>query len=131
MALIFRATIKPFNFDDFENRVLKSYADEVKRELENRTPGKAAKVWKISGPESSHITLSNDTAYLPFLERGTGLYGPGHTLIKPKTASILTWIEGSRRIFAKSTKGMKPQPFIKNAVQAGMLAGREVINGNA
>jgi hypothetical protein len=126
MALIFRATIPSLDLEAFEKKILERYADAVKSELVDRTPGKAAKAWKISGPESSTITISNDTKYLPFIERGTGIYGPFATRITPKTASVLAWVQNGKKIFATSTKGMPAQPFIKGAIRAGM----EVAHGN-
>lgn len=126
MALKFRARIKTLDFKEFENRILRVYAESIKAELEERTPGKAANLWQISGPESSVITISNDTSYLPFIERGTGLYGPHHAWVVPKHARMLVWMSQGRKIFAKKTRGMKPQPFVKDAIAAGM----EVANGN-
>jgi hypothetical protein len=126
MALTFRATIQTLDFEGFETRVLETYAEAVRGELETRTPGKAAKAWKISGPESSAITISNDTSYLPYIERGTGLFGPRHAWIVPKTAKVLSWMQNGRQIFATRTRGMESQPFIKEAIRAGM----EVAHGN-
>jgi hypothetical protein len=129
MALTFRIAV-PFNLEDMEARILKTYGSEIRDELQQRTPGTAADHWKVSEPVEGKIVISNEAKYLPFIERGTGLYGPGHILIRPKTASVLTWMEGNQRVFAKYTRGMKPQPFVNQAVQAGMATARGELNGN-
>jgi hypothetical protein len=122
MALKFRASIRSPNLEDLESNVLRTYANAIRSELEDRTPGKAASAWSISGPESSVITISNDTTYVPFIERGTGLYGPRGAWIVPRQSRFLSWMAGGQRIFAKKTRGMRPQPFIKQAIAAGMEA---------
>lgn len=61
---------------------------------------------------------------------GTGIYGPRHARIVPKTASSLAWrstVYGAKYgkyagwAFAKSVKGMKPNPFLKNALPAAFM----------
>jgi len=48
-----------------------------------------------------------------YLEYGTGIYGPLGVPITPKTAKALKFEKGGKTIFAKSIKGMTPQPFIR------------------
>jgi len=55
--------------------------------------------------------------YALYLEYGTGLYGPEHHRIYPKTKKALHWIgKGGGDVFAASTAGMHPQPFIRNTL---------------
>lgn len=51
---------------------------------------------------------------------GTGIYGPRRQPIRPKRAKVLRFKpKGSRRvIYAKSVKGMKPNPFLSDALPA-------------
>lgn len=54
--------------------------------------------------------------YGPFVEYGTGIYGPRGELIRPKTAKMLSWIgPDKKRIFARSVKGMTPRRYMKKA----------------
>lgn len=68
--------------------------------------------------------------YAIWVHNGTGIYGPRQTKIVPKTANVLAWrstTHGAKRgkyagwAFAKSVKGMKPNPFLKNAMPAASL----------
>lgn len=129
MALGFQVSI-PTDFSELEEKILQVYSDEISQSLKDNTPGKAAQNWKVTGPAAGTVTISNDAKHLPFLEKGTGLYGPGKTLITPKTATMLSWMEGNRRIFAHSTKGMPAQPFLKDAIAEGMRTAKEDLNGN-
>jgi hypothetical protein len=54
------------------------------------------------------------------IHRGTGIYGPRRQPITPKTARFLRFKpKGSRRvIYAKSVKGMRANPFLKDALPA-------------
>lgn len=61
--------------------------------------------------------VGTDKNYALFQEQGTGLYGPEHRLIVPKTAKALYALDRSGRIagFFKSSKGTKPKWFMKKA----------------
>ena len=53
-----------------------------------------------------------DKFYASFVEYGTGLYGPARRLITPNDPNgVLSWEDPitGERIYAKSTKGQKPQ----------------------
>jgi hypothetical protein len=50
-------------------------------------------------------------------EAGTGIYGPRHTPITPKTKSTLAWFSGGQWHFAKSVKGSKPRWFMRGSVE--------------
>lgn len=76
---------------------------------------------------------------IPWLDSGTGLYGPAHHKITPKSGNVLAWrvgavrLSGSSRVskgvqlagwaYARSVKGMKGRPFIARSVAE---AGKEV-----
>jgi hypothetical protein len=55
-----------------------------------------------------------------WIHDGTGIYGPRRTPIRPTRAKRLVFKpKGSKRIvFAKSVKGMKANPFLKDALPA-------------
>jgi hypothetical protein len=57
-----------------------------------------------------------------FVHDGTGIYGPHHQLIEPKTAKVLAWKGNMGEfVFAKHVKGMPPNPFLKDALIAAKL----------
>ena len=60
--------------------------------------------------------------YARWVHDGTGIYGPHHQLIKPRNANVLAWHGNMGEfVFAKSVKGMPPNPFLKDAVKAAKL----------
>lgn len=62
--------------------------------------------------------VSTDLAYSRFMEEGTGIYGPAHTPITPKTKKTLAWFSGGQWHFAKSVRGSKPHWYMKGSVEA-------------
>ncbi len=61
--------------------------------------------------------VSVDTKYGKWVEQGTGIYGPYQTPIVPKSGKVMAWNGASGPAFARSTKGMKPRPFFKPAIE--------------
>ena len=53
-----------------------------------------------------------------FVEKGTGIYGPRHRPITPKSAKVLAFKAGGSMVFTKKVLGMKPRPFFKPGWQA-------------
>jgi hypothetical protein len=51
--------------------------------------------------------------YGVYVERGTGLYGPRGTRIVSPTGGVMAWKGNGGMIFAMSTKGQHPNPFMK------------------
>lgn len=57
-------------------------------------------------------------AYGYLLDKGTGLYGPNHALIRPKKATVLSWVRrDGRRVYVKFTKGAKARPWIQKSIR--------------
>lgn len=57
--------------------------------------------------------------YSRWIHDGTGLYGPKHTWIVPKAKKWLRWHDkGGKVHFAKRIKGIKPNPYLKDALPA-------------
>ena len=69
--------------------------------------------------------------YGPYVEYGTGLYGPRKQVIRPRKAKVLSWISRGRgvyaggryraaapgrRVFARFVRGMKPRPYLHPAL---------------
>lgn len=81
----------------------------------------------IPQPKDLAVRVGTDVVYARWVHDGTGLYGPQHKLIKPRKARVLVFkskVYGAKKgkyagwVFAKSVKGMKPNPFLKNALSA-------------
>ena len=129
-------------------RLMKMLGAQVIREATIRAPQKSRNLVRtlqyqpISETEARVAARAN---YAAFVEFGTGLYGPKHERITPKAKKAMRWmggpasafrLSGSVRsgnagagagyIFATSTKGMHPHPFLipgaKAAIQNAGLA---------
>ena len=76
----------------------------------------------IAEPFAEGAMVSVQELYGAFVEYGTGLYGPKHQVITPKTAKVMAW-KGSdgNMVFAASTKGMHAKPYFNPAVDKGMI----------
>lgn len=60
--------------------------------------------------------------YARFVHDGTGLFGPKHHLITPVHAKALRWRGNTGEfVFSKHSKGMPPNPFLKDALPAAKL----------
>lgn len=66
------------------------------------------------------VLVSFNTRYARWVHDGTGIYGPKHAPIRPKRAKFLRFRpSGSRTfIYRREVKGMKPNPFLRNALTA-------------
>ena len=66
------------------------------------------------------VRVGSDLEYAIFVHEGTGIYGPRHHLITPKHGKFLVFQpKGSAHlVFARSVKGMTPNPFLADALSA-------------
>ncbi len=65
------------------------------------------------------VRVGTNLFYAVYVHDGTGIYGPKGAPITPKSAKFLSWkAKGGKRVFATVVKGMKPNPFLKDAVNA-------------
>lgn len=78
-------------------------------------------------PEGLAVRVGTSVYYARFVHDGTGIYGPKHTLIKPKLGKVLVFrskIYGAKKgkwagkVVVRSVKGMRPNPFLANALPA-------------
>lgn len=99
----------------------------------------------VPGPLTKDYAIVEARApYSLFVERGTGIYGPSHKKIVPKTASVLAWrvgavtltgrsrVSGGRQLagwaFARSVRGRPATPFLlPGANNAVKKAGVDII----
>lgn len=62
--------------------------------------------------------VSTHVNYAWFIMKGTGVYGPKHAPIYPKRAKFLKFKPKGRSkyVYVRSVKGIKPNPFLRNAL---------------
>lgn len=62
--------------------------------------------------------------YAVYVHEGTGIYGPRGMPIRPVSRKVLRWkARGGKSgkggfVFSKTSRGMQPNPFLKNALPA-------------
>jgi hypothetical protein len=81
----------------------------------------------IVRPEGLAVRVGTSVHYARFVHDGTGIWGPLHRPIFPKHGKVLVWrsrIYGAKKgkwagkVVVRSVKGMKPNPFLTNALPA-------------
>lgn len=74
-------------------------------------------------------TVQNKTVakYGAFVEFGTGIYGPNHTPIVPKTAPFLVWKDARGWHRVRSVRGMRARPYMRPAVEENVKRIESVI----
>lgn len=61
------------------------------------------------------------TWYAILIHSGTGIYGPRHRMIRPRKAGgylVFTPKGGRGKVFVRQVRGMKPNPFLVDALSA-------------
>lgn len=65
------------------------------------------------------VRVGTNVVYGLYVHEGTGLYGPKGAYIYPKNKKYLSWVPKSGgRIFARRTRGMRPNRFLADAIDA-------------
>lgn len=66
------------------------------------------------------VTVRTNVRYARWVHDGTGIYGPRHSPIRPRRAKLLRFKPkgASRYVYVKEVKGMRPNPFLRNALAA-------------
>ncbi len=59
------------------------------------------------------VSITPKSGYAYFVHFGTGLFGDRKDLIRPKRAKVLAFKVGGKMVFAKYTKGQKPNAFVE------------------
>jgi len=69
------------------------------------------------------VRVGTNVEYAIWVHDGTGLYGPQHRLIKPKTKRYLRFKPhgSSKYVYARAVRGMRGNPFLANALTAAQL----------
>ena len=106
------------NIPKFKEEVLEQTSKRGKQILKANTPketGAGANAYKIIKSENQH-EIRNDTRYLPWVNDGTGLFGPRHRRITPVHARVLHFHWKGREWFLKSVRGQRPQKFVEKSM---------------
>lgn len=83
-------------------------------------------------PDGLAVRVGTGVSYALYVHDGTGLYGPKHTVIRPKLGRVLVFrskIYGAKRgkyagkVVVTFVRGMKPNPFLRDALPAFRSAG--------
>ena len=102
------------NFDEAVNNFKNGLAIDIRNELVTTCP---VDTGNLKNSIRVEIVDNKITIFMPeyalYLEYGTGIYGPLKRPITPKEGKALKFSIGGKTIFAKSVKGMTPQPFIR------------------
>jgi hypothetical protein len=67
------------------------------------------------------VRVGSNAAHALWVHEGTGIYGPTGRPITPVRSRYLSWQPrgGGRRVFVKSTRGMRGRPYLRDALGAG------------
>lgn len=81
------------------------------------------RIVRIIGYPRRGARVGTNVRYARWVHDGTGIYGPLHRPIRPTTKAYLKFTpKGSVKVvFAKSVKGMRANPFLKDALIAARL----------
>lgn len=112
-------------------REMKQTAEVVQRQAQKnllRSTGfdtgrlsSSIKVEKVTIDGVVAFKVGTTVPYWIYIHEGTGIYGPKGQPIKPKNAKALRWRgPGGEAIFAKSVKGIKANPFLRDALNTVM-----------
>jgi hypothetical protein len=80
----------------------------------------------VDGPDTFVREVVPTRPYAKFVHGGTGLFGPLQRRIVPKFKRALRWVAGGRVIFARSTAGQRPNPFLDRSFKR-LLAESEAL----
>lgn len=106
------------NIPKFKDEVLEQTSKRGKQILQENTPketGAGANAYKIIKSENQH-EIRNEKKYLPWVNDGTGIYGPRHRRITPTHARVLHFHWKGREWFLKSVRGQRPQKFVEKSM---------------
>lgn len=124
------------NIDAAKARIGYQWGHRVGRRVQNAAKKRApvdegtlrASIDYVVGvtPAGTHVTIGSPLDYARYIHEGTGIYGPKGQPITPVTRQVLKFqVKGStgkRRgkdaqwVFAKSVKGIRPNPFLVDAL---------------
>ena len=103
---------------NFQEKLLDQLGNNTKILFEKNTPkhsSKGSNSYQLIKRENER-EIKNTAKYLPWVNDGTGLYGPHHHRIVPKHARVLHFTWKGKEWFLKSVKGQKGQKFVERSM---------------
>ena len=83
---------------------------------------------KIDGILTATALSKDQKNYALFVSRGTGIYGPSKNPITPRRAKALVFEIAGKKVFAKSVKGQKPNPFMEKGMEVAIRHARGIFD---
>ena len=122
----------------FQNELLNLVAEDGVLHMEAVTPrrtGRGANSYRVINRGGNTREINNSVFYLPYVNDGTGIYGPRHTRITPKNAKFLHFTWKGQEWFLPSVRGQKPRRFVekgandiaKSVDKLAVIAARRVL----
>jgi len=123
---------------ELEEPILSVFAAEIEAEVRRGSPvdkGYLRERWTVQWPIRDHkIEIGNNTFYLPWHIRGTGIYGPHKTMIcarglrrtsrydapDPSWPRALAFKSKGKLMIRRCIRGMKPNSFFQDGVETGV-----------
>ncbi|MBQ9025579.1 MAG: hypothetical protein IJ104_04270 [Methanobrevibacter sp.] len=105
--------------EQYRKELLNQVSSDGRLIMESVTPrrtSRGANSYRIIKKANVH-EIRNDVFYLPFVNEGTGLYGPLHRRITPVHAKVLHFHWKGQEWFLPSVRGQKPRKFVERGVQ--------------
>ena len=103
-------------FERFRTELLDLVGEDGVLQMEAVTPrrtGRGANSYRLINKGADTREITNKTRYLPWVNDGTGVYGPRHQRITPKRANYLHFHWKGREWFVKSVRGQPPKRFVE------------------
>lgn len=86
-----------------------------------RRSGALVSSGRVRGPRTRGSRVAATVVFTAkhaiYVQRGTGLYGPRRSVIRPTRKRFLRWEDNGIVHFAKSVRGMRPIPFLTDALR--------------
>lgn len=105
--------------ENLPRNLTNNLSTDVKKTMQKNTPkdkGTAKSNWTINQTSDTIHEVVNNTRYLPWVNDGTGLYGPRHRRITPRHARVLHFTWKGKEWFLKSVRGQKGQKFVEKSM---------------
>lgn len=113
------------NIDGLSEKIVNNVAINLEANLKMESPvdhGRLQGSWTIFDDGPNQKTVKSSAEYAEYVNSGTGLYGPNHTLIRPTTKKVLKFTPNKGKfkgmpIFTPYSRGIKPNPYVERSMQ--------------
>jgi hypothetical protein len=99
----------------------------LQQQIRHRVEDRGSKVVGVLFVTARNPQTRREYSYL--VTRGTGIYGPYRTPIRPKNAKYLRFIgRDGKPVYRKQVKGQKPNPFMRESGEAAGEKAQAIID---